>query len=679
MTTGIFGTGVSALNSAQMGLSTAEHNIANLNTPGYTRQQTVQAAKQPNFTGSGYIGQGVDVSTVKRVYSDFLGRQILQEQGLSSQLDAHYAQIRQIDNMLADPSSGMAPVMQDFFSAVNNVANAPESQPARQAMINDANAMAARFQSINQRLVDLNEGVNSQIGNSITNINSYAKQISSLNTNISVALNAGQPPNDLLDQRDHLVNELNKEIRTSVVKQRDGSYSVFVGNGQSLVVGSQVLSLKAVLSPGDPSKLDVAYVNSNGSMTTIQQNSLNGGTLGGLLAFRDKTLTNTQNALGRVAMGLAGTFNEQHKLGQDFNGDLGTDFFNKPVPLVLDNRANKGNAKLTAEVVAAADYTALSGSDYELKFNGGSSYTLTRMSDGKVTNFTDGLPQKPVDGLTLSMGEGAEAGDKFTIRPTVNGARDMAAAISDPAKIAASLPVRVQSSVKNLGSGKVSDVTVNAQPGDEVDPSHPVTNVNLQQPVTIVFNDPPTSYRVSGVGTKPANKADGSTSEFGIDNSVPDSPTLTSGTDEAPQDIPYVPGQEISYNGWTVKISGAPAAGDVFTVGKNLNATADNRNGLLLANLQTANTMAGGSTSYQGAYSQIVGDIGNKTRELEVTSKAQSAMVDQTVQTQQALSGVNMDEEAANLMRYQRAYQAAGKALQVANTMFDTILSIGGR
>ena len=255
MATGIFGTGVSALNSAQMGLATAEHNIANLNTPGFTRQQTIQAARQPNFTGSGYIGQGVDVNTVKRVYSDFLDRQILQEQGLSSQLDAHYAQIRQIDNMLADPKSGMAPAIQEFFSAVNNVANAPESQAARQSMINNANSLTSRFQSINQRLVDLNDGVNSQIGNSITNINSYAKQISSLNQSISVALNAGQPPNDLLDQRDHLVGELNKEIRTSVVKQRDGSYSVFVGNGQALVVGSQVLSMKAVISPADPSKI----------------------------------------------------------------------------------------------------------------------------------------------------------------------------------------------------------------------------------------------------------------------------------------------------------------------------------------------------------------------------------------------------------------------------------------
>ena len=651
MATSIFGTGVSALNSSQLGLATAEHNISNLNTPGFTRQQAVQAARQPQFTGAGYIGQGVDVSTVKRVYNEFLDKQILQEQGLSSQLDAHYAQIKQIDNMLADPNSGMAPAIQEFFSAVNNVANAPESQPARQAMINNANSLSGRFQSINQRMVDLNNGVNSQITNSVTNINSYAKQISSLNQSIVLASAAGngQPPNDLLDQRDELVKQVNQEVKASVVKQSDGSYSVFIGNGLSLVVGAQAFSLKAVLSPGDPSKVDVAYVHHDGTTTTIQQNTLQGGTVGGLLAFRDKTLTNTQNALGRVAMSISGTFNEQHKLGQDLNGDLGVDFFKKPEPLVINNTANKGNGKVYAEVLASTDYSALTGSDYELKYNGGNSYTLTRLSDNKVTNFPDCLPATPVDGMTLSVSGDAVAGDKYTIRPTVNGARDMAAAIDDPEKIAAAMPLRSEASLRNLGTGKIGDVRIDSQQAAVADPLNP----NMQQPVIIRFNEPPTTFRISGVA-------------------------LAEGADKSELEaIPYFPGRDISYNGWTVKITGNPAAGDLFALGENSNATADNRNALLLAGLQTSNVMANGSTSYQGAYSQIVSDIGNKTRELEVTSKAQASMVEQTMQTQQGLSGVNMDEEAANLLRYQRSYQAAGKALQIANTMFDTILSIG--
>lgn len=663
MTASIFGIGISALNSAQMGLATAEHNIANVSTPGFTRQQTVQAARQPQFTGAGYIGQGVDVNTVKRVYSEFLGKQVLQEQGLSAQLDSHYAQIRQIDNMLADPNSGMAPAIQEFFSAVNNVSNAPESQAARQALINNGNSLSSRFQSINQRLIDLNNGVNSQVTNSITNINSYARQISTLNKNIVLASAAGngQPPNDMLDQRDQLVNQLNQEIKASVVKQSDGSFNVFVGNGQSLVVGAQAFSMKAILSPADASKVDIAYVNHDGSTTSIQQNSLHGGTLGGLLAFRDTTLTNTQNALGRVAMGIAGTFNEQHKIGQDMNGELGVDFFSKPEPFVINNTSNKGSGMLKASVALTADYSALTGSDYELKYEGGASYTLMRLIDNKISVFKDGLPKMPVDGLTLEMDGNAQAGDKFKIRPTVNGAINMAVAIDDPAKIAAALPVRSQAALRNTGTGKVSEASVNPPAPQAPDPLHPDTDVNLKQPVTIVFNNPPTSYKVFGVGTRDPN----------------DKLVNEDGTPCPPPDISYVAGEEISYNGWRMKITGSPAEGDMFVMGSNTAATADGRNGLLLAGLQIKNTLAGGTTSYQGAYSQLVSDIGNKTRELEVTSKAQASMVEQTLQTQQNLSGVNMDEEAANLMRYQRAYQAAGKALQIANTMFDTVLSIG--
>lgn len=645
----IYGISVSALNASQVGLATAEHNIANANTPGFNRQEVGLAVRQAQFTGSGYIGQGVDVSTVKRVYSEFLGRQVLQEQGLSAQLNTYYAQIQQIDNMVADPNSGLSPAIQEFFSSVNNVSNNPESQPARQAMINDANYLTSRFQSLNQRMMDMNSSVNSQIAYSVTQINSYAKQISALNQNIIMAQSANnQLPNDLMDQRDQLVTQLNQEIKATVVKQTDGSFSVFVGNGQPLVVGAQTFNMTTQMSATDPSKLDVAYTYFNGATTPIQQSSLQGGNLGGLLAFRDEALANSQNALGRVAMGIAGTFNQQHQLGQDMNGALGVNFFVQPVPQVTSNTANTGTAVIGASVASAAGYTALTGSDYSLKFTGGV-YTLTRLSDNTVVyNNAAFPPAAPVDGLTLSTVSGAiAAGDSFLIRPTVNGARDIAPAISDPSLIAAAVPVRTNATLANLGTGKISAATVNQPNPVTPNPAHPLTDLNLQQPVTITFTSP-TTFNVTGTGV-------------GL-------PAVG---------VAYTPGANISYNGWTLQITGAPVANDTFTVGSNTNATTDSSNALLLAGLQTQNTLAGGTTSYQGAYSQMVSYVGNKTRELQVTSQAQTSMVEQSVQAQQSFSGVNLDEEAANLLRYQRAYQAAGKALQIANTMFDTILSLG--
>jgi flagellar hook-associated protein 1 FlgK len=232
MSTSIFSIGVSALNAAQVGLATTEHNIANANTPGFNRQQVVIAARPAQSTGAGFLGQGVDAVSVKRVYSEFLGRQVLNEQGQSAQLNTYYAQIQQIDNMLADPNSGLSPAIQQFFSAVNNVSTNPESVPARQSLISGANFLTSRFQSLNQRMADMNNSVNSQIGYSVTQINSYAKQISSLNQNIVLAQSAnGQPPNDMLDQRDQLIAQLNKEIKATVVKQTDGSFNVFVADG----------------------------------------------------------------------------------------------------------------------------------------------------------------------------------------------------------------------------------------------------------------------------------------------------------------------------------------------------------------------------------------------------------------------------------------------------------------
>ena len=634
---GIFGSGVSALNAAQIGLSTTEHNIANANTPGFNRQEVMLGTRLPQATGAGFIGQGVDVSTVKRIYNEFLSGQVLQGQAQASQLETYYQQIGQINNMLADPKTGLSPAVQVFFSAVNDVASSPESQAARQVMLGSAQSMVSQFQSLNQRMSDMNSSINGQVSSSVTTINSYAQQIASMNKNIVMAQAAsnGQPPNDLLDQRDQLISQLNQEIKATVVKQSDGSFNVFIGTGQSLVVGEQAITLQAAQSLSDPSRLEVAY-GSGASVTRLLQNSLQGGNLGGLIAFRRESLDVVQNALGRVAIVLADTFNQQHKLGQDLSGNMGGNFFAQPVPLVNTNTANTGTATISASVVSSS---ALTSSDYSLRFNGGTAYTLTRLSDNTVTAFAT-LPQT-VDGLTITTTAGAIAGDSYTIRPTVNGARDIAVAISDPSKIAASVPIRTNASLANIGSGRISEGTVNA--------TLPA-NVNLQQPVSIVFDSPPTTFTVTGVG-------------------IPGSPVAG---------VAYAAGTAITYNGWTMQIAGAPVAGDTFSVASNTNATADNRNALLLASLQTKNTVAGGTASYQGAYAQLVSQVGNKTRELETTSLAQTNMVNQIIQTQQSVSGVNLDEEAANLMRYQRAYQAAGKAIQIAGTLFDTLLSLGG-
>lgn len=634
MASGIFGIAISGLNAAQAGLVTTGHNIANANTPGYHRQGIVQSTETPLLTGAGFFGQGVNVDNVLRSYSEFLDGQVVRSEARSSYLSAYGTQLAQIDNMLADPAAGLSPALQEFFNSVNDVAANPASVPSRQTMLSGGEALVARFHTLDDRLNDLFNGVNTQITSTVNSINGYAREIANLNGRIVIAQsNPMLPANDLLDQRDQLIVELNKLIGTTVVSQGDGTVNVFIGSGQNLVVGSQPFSLSATPSVDDPTRLEVGY-RIGASNVLISSANLQSGSLGGLLAFRSETLEEAQNALGRIAIGLARTFNDQHRLGQDLNGALGANFFSEPQPVVTARGANTGTAVINA---ALADAAALTISDYRLTYDG-TNYQLTRLSDNTVTTYAT-LPQT-VDGLTISLASGAPAaGDGFLIEPTRYAARDLEMALTDTAKIAAGAPMRTAASLANTGSATISLGTVNAPP--------PV-NANLQQPVTITFTGA-AAFSVTGTGTG------------------------------NPVGVAYTSGSNITYNGWTVQISGTPAVGDTFTITPNSGGIADNRNAALLAGLQVQNTLAGGTASYQGAYSQLTNSVGNAMRQIDISTIAQDSLTKQARQTQQSLSGVNLDEEAANLIRYQQAYQASGKVIEIASKLFDTLLGITGR
>lgn len=700
----LFTSALSGMNAAQLGVATAEHNIANASTPGYTRQQILVGSRAGQQIGSGFIGQGVDVTGVIRIYDQFLNTQVLQEQNQANYLTTYHSAMKQIDNLVADPAAGASPAIQSFFDAMSGVVNNPESVPARQAMLGNAQFAVNRFQAIDQRLTDINSGVTGQIANSVNQVNSYAQQIASLNGSIKRATAGGlgqQQPNDLIDQRDRLIGQLNQEIKTTVLQQADGTISVFIGNGQALVVDEQTMRLQVVNSASDPSKVDVAYVN-NGRTIAMQQSSLQGGNIGAYLNFRDQTLEPARNALGRVALGMAISLNQQNQMGQDLNGALGGDLFTVAAPRVDKNANNDPASGVPA--VTISDVAGLTTSDYRLSFNGGTSYTLLRLSDNTVTSYAS-LPQT-VDGMTITAPGTVAIGDSFLIRPAANGARDIALATNDPAKIAAAAPIRGTAALTNLGTAKISSGTVNTPlPLD----------ANLQTPVTLTFNDPPSTYSLTLTNASIAADVAGppptsvvtvaSTSGMSVGDPVvgggfPAGTTVGSITDgttfvaqmpvggatNPPAPVTgqtlqvgsyaYTSGNDISFNGWTVQISGQTIAGDAFSVGPNLNATGDNRNALLMSGMQTQNLMANGTVSFQGAYSQLVGEVGTKTNELAVTSLAQDNMVAQTIAAQQAVSGVNLDEEAANLLRYQKAYQAAAKAMQIAQTMFDAIMAI---
>ncbi len=649
MATSIFGIGVSGLNAAQAGLLVTGHNITNAATDGFHRQEAVQGTQTPQETGAGFFGKGVTVDTVRRAYSQFLDNALLQAQTQGAYLETYGAQIRMIDNLLADPTSGLSPALQSFFSGVQDVASNPASIPSRQQMLSLGESLVSRFQTFSARLTEMRYGVNRQISDTVSEINTLAGNIARVNQQI-IQLQTGdnRQANDLLDERNALLTDLNKLVRASVVEQSDGSINVFIGNGQSLVLGTQTYALAAGPSAADPQDYGVFYIQ-GGARIELRPSSLRGGTLGGLFAFRSETLDVAQNQLGRVATVLAQTFNDQHRLGQDLNGALGQDFFTVPAAAVVGNQNNVGTAAIAA---ANTDVGALTGSDYRLQLIGGS-WTLTRISDGTQTTFA-GFPQT-IDGVTLSLTSGAASnGDSFLIQPTRNGARDIGVVISDTTKIAAAAPVRAATDLANVGKATISAGVVT----DTTNAAF-ATPSALTPPILIQFTSP-TTYSV-------------------FDNTNPAAPALLEAgiayDPAANNDVFPTPGA-LDY-GYRSSLTGAAVAGDRFTVGYNTSGVADNRNALLLAGLQTVNTVGNGTANYQSAYSQLVAQVGNRAREIEVQGKAQDTIVTQTQAAQQSLSGVNLDEEAANLIRYQQAYQASGKVLQVAATLFDTILELG--
>ena len=640
MASNILSIGQSALAAAQAGISTTGNNIANAATPGYSRQVVVQSAALPQNYGYGFLGQGTQIDTVKRIYNDFQASQVRATQSTNSSQSTYATQMQQVDNMLADPSAGLSPALQDFFKGVQNLAANPASAPSRQAALSSGQSLATRFQGLNDQLTQMNQGVNSQIASSVGVINTYAQKIAQLNDAITLAQGAanGQPANDLLDQRDQLMMDLSKEINATVVKQDDGKYNVFIGNGQPLVIGNQTFALKTTVSPTDPGRAEVAYA-TNGNTVIMGENSLTGGNLGGLLAFRSQSLDPAQNALGRVAIGLASTFNAQHRLGQDINGNMGGDFFIVASPRVTASTANAGTGALTATISNAS---ALTASDYRLNFDG-TNYKLTRVTDGAVTTFST-FPQT-IDGVSLNLAGSPAAGDSFLIRPTVDGAKAINVAISNTSLIAAAAPIRTAAVSTNTGTGSIS--------AGAVDAAYPSTP--LATTVTLSFTSS-TNLNASAAVTVTSGG--------------------TSTTYAAGASVPYTAGATVSFGGISFTLSGAPASGDSFTIDPNTGGVGDNRNALLLGALQTSNTLAGGTTTYQGGYSQLVSSVGNKTNELNVSSAASRNLLTSMVQAQQSVSGVNLDEEATNLLRYQQAYQAAGKVMQIASKMFDVLLTL---
>lgn len=630
----ILNIGTSALLAVQQAINTTGHNIANANTEGYSRQRVDLDALPPQLKGGNYVGSGVTVDGIDRVYDQFLSDEVGIRTSSHASYDAYSTLSGRLDNVLSDPATGLGPSLDSFFSAIQDVANNPGSLPERQVLMGDAQGLADRFHYLDENMRGVNGEVNARIETTVDDINSLAANIAELNEQIvrSTASAGGASPNDLLDERDRLIHQLSEKIGVTTIPNGDGAVNVMVGSGQSLVVGATAGKLRAMANPYDASRTEVG-VAGVGDYTIDISRFVRGGELEGILNFRDQVLDPARDQLGLVAIGLTETFNAQHQLGIDLSGAQGGDFF---APIAPFSAAHSDNAGSASVQLTLNDASALSASQFSLKYDG-SQWSLTDLNT-QITQ--SGAAPFSVDGMTIDVAGSAVAGDSFLVQATQQGATGFNLAVAGPEAIAAAMPVRSEAAVANLGSGQISNLTVTD-----------ASSMPLAAAVTLTFNPDALGagipgFDVAGMGA----------------GAIPYDPATESA------------GKTVNLGGIELALSGSPAAGDALVIDNNVNGTGDNRNALALASLQMEQVLKGGSASYQDSYSSMVADVAVKTRQAQNGASSESVLLAQSIAARDSVSGVNLDEEAANLIQLQQAYQAAAQVIAVANTLFQTLL-----
>jgi flagellar hook-associated protein 1 FlgK len=623
----ILSTGSGALIAFQRALATVSHNVANVATEGYSRQRVDLATRSPTDMGYGYVGNGVQVADVRRIADQLATSRLLDSGGELARLQQLSGMASRVDSLISDKATGLSGVWSNFFDATTGLSSNASSSAARQEVLSDANALVSRFKQLNSQLDSMGNEVNSGLRSSAEEVNRIGAEIARLNGEISS--NPNHVSNDLLDQRDRLVSQMVGFTGGTAVAQGDGSLNVFTAGGQALVVGNTSAKLTTITDPYQPERLQLA-LDSNGQQIRLNDTAL-GGKIGGLMDFRSDVLDPAQAELGKIAVGLADTFNQQHRAGMDLNGQMGTDFFSIPAPRASGHAGNTGNASLTASV---GDLSKLDAQNVVLKFDG-TAWSATRADTGANVPLTGtGTAADPlvVGGVELVVGGTPGTGDRFLLQPTAGAAGGMGVAIDDPNRIAAATPVKAKAELDNIGTGKVGGVKV-------TDP----TNANLLTPADIEFIDG-TQYTVNGAGP-----------------------------------FTYTPGQPINANGWSLTLDGVPAAGDRFSVGSTGAGSSDNGNAIALGNLDDAKVLGNGTVSLNNAIGGLTTQIGSAARQADYAAEAQQVLHDQAQAARDSISGVNIDEEAANMMRFQQAYQAAAQVISTADSMFQSLISAVSR
>jgi len=620
-------TGSGALLAFQRAIATTAHNIANSATTGYTRQRVEFEATAGVQRSYGSVGQGVSVNNIKRLEDSFAQKQLFLTGTELARVKTLQEYSSQLDNMLADNGLSLTPAIDNFFAAISDANNNPADMVTRNGVVSSAGNLVGAFSSLYQGFESSAQQYSGALAGAVDEINSLSRQIADINqTILSAGNNSGaRAPSDLLDQRNNLISRLADEVGVTTMDTGNGGIDIYIAHGQSLITGGVVRELKVVDGVASTNDVPVAFVDGNDIQLIGEQ--LSGGKIGGLFEYKRTVLNPSTNALGRLAHVVTSAVNSQHELGVDMDGVAGQKVFSSPPPYVAEHHSNTGSASVSAEIMDARE---LSTSDYEVSFDG-ATYSLKRLSNNAVVT---GGPVLSMDGISVAVSGSMAAGDSFIVAPTRYAAREIAVLLTDESRLALGSPLRTDTGLSNSGNATAAITNI-------LDPADP----EFTNPVNLVFNDPPDSFDIT-------DKASGS---------VISSNNL------------YTAGEQITLNGWAATINGTPQPGDTFTIEPNTDGVSSNSNGLLLAEIQQMQLVEN-SASLAQAYGSLISNVGTRTRQADLATSSIQGMHNSVLQKRDNVSGVNLDEEAINLSRYQQAYQAAAQIISTADEMFQSLL-----
>jgi flagellar hook-associated protein 1 FlgK len=627
----ILSTSVSGLLAFQQALDVTSNNIANSATPGYSVENINLTPAPGQATAQGFIGGGVEVQGISRSYDELLAQQVRSSQASYSSFNALSTQAAQIDNLLSDSSTGLTAGLQSFVNSLQTLSSSPSSTASRQAVLSQAQALVQQLTSYDGQIAQYGSNLEQQVGSDVTQINSIANSIAQLNTQIANALNGtGQTPNQLLDQRDSLIDQLSQYVSVNTATESNGAMDVYIGSGQALLTGSTAQQLAAIPSQYNPTVLDIGLSTAGGTSDVTSE--ITGGDLGGLLTARSQVLQPAQNALGQISVGLATLMNQQQAGGVDLTGAQGQPMFAVGGVQTLPSSHNTGGASLT---VTRPSLGALTADDYTLRYSGGAWQMQDATSGQSVALSGAGTAASPLQGAGLSIvvGGAPANGDSFLIQPTATATAGLSVQLTSPTQIAAASLAQTAVSAGNTGTGTISAATI-TNPAAWVPGNYTLTVTNLGQ------------YQVTNAGGT----------------------VVASGA--------FTSGQPISFLGAQVTLNGAPAVGDTFTIDSSTAANSgDNSNVLAMIGALGAGSLAGGTTSLSAAANNLVTQVGIVTQQAQANAATQQSVNQQAVTARSNVSGVNLDQEAAKMLQYQQAYQAMAQVIQSSSQMFTSLMT----